>query len=144
MTSGWFSRTTETTHNTDSNLILLSTISRPVGPAFQVAVFEGGLTLNGSGAVRQMKDTDYDELLRLVREVLTLPQPFQWRINHAITCRPISNVYGFDKNKRTLTEETEGYTELPQSLHQLLSLLEEAPSVDQKQAPPAVLKFLSQ
>lgn len=92
-----------------------------------------------------LERADLEGLVALSREVLTIPETFQWRIDHHRTGYPIENlyipqgqatqnqvkkvsVYGFTGTDTKLEKTTEGLENIPESLQKLLALALEARS----------------
>jgi len=119
-----------------------------------VAIFSDRTVIDSKGAVKIMKEHDFDGIMEIAKEVNNLPNTNgfrnQWRVQHERTSRPIdrilyaggqlspipkekyeeeykeTSVYGFDKQRTQLEKSVGSFTTLAPPLWELTGLAMEA------------------
>jgi len=140
--AGWHRRATigALFEPTAESLVFAVKHSTPVDPkGFTAAFFAPNHAVDADGRALTLVQADFDALVSAASAVAALPRTFQWRVTSEITCHPINyirfedgtaqqtvEVYNWNEETRELEEPTEGYTELPDPIQNLLKLANEA------------------
>ena len=95
--------------------------------------------MDADGRALTLVQAGFDALVSAGSAVAALPRTFQWHVASEITCHPINyirfedgtaqqtvEVYNWNEETRELEKPTEGYTELPDPIQNLLKLAHEA------------------
>lgn len=126
-----------------ASLALLSMRDTPVAQnVLTLAVFTDKVAITASGEVLVLSTEDYDAIIALAQHAKDLPQTGEfrntWRIDHPITSRPIDrvligtagqeemkevSVYGYDSERKELTEPVGDITRLPDELSEVMEII---------------------
>jgi len=140
--TGWHERATTGAlfEPTKESFVFAVKHSTPVDPnGLTVAFFAPKRAVDADGRALTLEQADFDALVSGASAVAALPRTCQWRVASEVTCRPINyikfkdektqqtvDVYNWNERTRALEEQTEGYTELPDPIQNLLKLAHEA------------------
>jgi len=140
--TGWRERATtgEQFKPTAESLEFAVRHATPVDPdGFTVALFKPNRAVDAQGRALTLEQADFDALVSVASAVAALPQTFQWRVYSDRTSRPIDyitlkdgdaqrsvGVYNWNEQTRTLEQSTEGFTDLPDPIQNILKLASEA------------------